>query len=160
MLLIFGVTVVVYLQEYIYTVLFLYTGPVSNKIERILSKENIKVYHSTSIKLFQWLFAYKDKTEKNQHPRVLCIPCKCGLGCIGETGRTIMAHNNEHYKCYIEDQTEKSFVAKHTRETSHRIEWDKTTLLSNRKDYFSGRMHATIPQEGQPSNDTWTALFS
>ena len=155
-------------QEYMFTVVISYTGPVPHQIGRILSKENTKVYHSISNKLFQRLFTHKDKTE-NQHPGVYCIPCECGLGDTPETGRTITPRKTEHYTCCVKGQTEKSSVAKHTWETGH-IEWNgkKPLILSNPKDYFSTRIresieifkHATIPQEGQPLNDAWTDLFS
>ena len=141
-----------------FTIILPCTGPGSHKIERILSKENIKVYHSTSNKLFQQLFTHKDKTEKNQQPGVYRIPCECGLAYIGETGRTITACKKKHYTCCAKSQTKKLSVAKHTWQTGHRIKWDKTTLLSNPKDYFSRMIRetteifkqATIPQEGQP----------
>ena len=51
-------------QEYMITVVLSYTGPVSFKIETILSKE-IKVYYSTSNKPSQRRFTHRDKTEKN-----------------------------------------------------------------------------------------------
>ena len=75
-------------QEYVFTVVLPYTGPASHKIERILSKENIKVYHTTFNMLFQRHFTHEVKREKTQHPEVYRIACECGLAYIGETGRT------------------------------------------------------------------------
>ena len=108
-------------QEYMFTVILLYTGPVPHKIERILSKEDIKVYHNTSNKFFQQLFTHKDKTEKSQHPRVYHIPYECRLAYIGETRCTIMTCKKEHYRCCIKGQTEKSSIRKHTWEMGHRM---------------------------------------
>ena len=73
--------------EYQSSVSLPYIGAAAHKIERILKKAGIKLYHSRENKLFLSLCTHKDTVNEFQKPGVYRIPCECGLVYIGETGR-------------------------------------------------------------------------
>ena len=66
-----------------------YIGSTSHKIEHIIRRANIKVYHSSQIKTHQLLFSHKDKTNNISKPGLYHIPCECGKVYIGETGQNL-----------------------------------------------------------------------
>ena len=66
-----------------------YLGRTSHHIQRILSKHNIKVFHTAPLKIHGILTSHKDRQDPHRRPGVYKIPCQCGKVYIGETGRDL-----------------------------------------------------------------------
>ena len=154
-------------NEYHSYVCLPYIGPASHKIERILKKGGIRVYHSSENKLFSALCTHKDGVDEFQKPGVYSIPCECGLVYIGETGRNLSLRLKEHKTNCEKCEQEKSAVAKHAWTYDHRMKWNEAAILAVDNHKYSRKMresieiekHKTIIQEGKPLDSTWRALF-
>ena len=94
--------------EYQSSVSLPYIGAASHKIERILKKAGIHLYHSSENKLFRSLCIHKDTINEFQKPGVYRIPCECGLVYIGETGQNLSLRLKEHKTNCEKEQTKKS----------------------------------------------------
>ena len=154
--------------EYQSSVSLPYIGSASHKIERILKKAGIQLYHSSENKLFRSLCTHKDSANEFQKTGVYRIPCECGLVYIGETGRNLSLRLKEHKTNCEKAELEKSAVAKHSWTNDHRIKWNEESILATESHKFSRKMresieiekHSTIDQEGKPLDCTWRALFT
>lgn len=117
-----------------------YMPPVSNKIARLLHKNNIKTIHMPPPKVRQWVRPVKDSLGLRT-PGIYEVPCQCGAVYIGQTGRTIEARCNEHKRCIRLGYPEKSAVAQHMYDHDHHINFQGVRNLGNQPTYW-GRVVA------------------
>ena len=73
-----------------------YIKGTTEKIAKILRKENIKVSFSPPNSLRTMLDHAKDSINPSLHRGVYSIPCTCGKQYIGETGRSFQIILKEH----------------------------------------------------------------
>ncbi|XP_022093238.1 uncharacterized protein LOC110980660 [Acanthaster planci] len=110
-----------------------YLGHTSYYIQRILSKHNIKVFHTAPLKIHGMLASRKDRQDPHRRPGVYKIPCQCGKVYIGETGRGLPTRIKEHKAHGRKGDYEKSVIIKHSHAEDHTITGKKpnSSLASN-----------------------------
>jgi hypothetical protein len=69
-------------------------------------------------------------------PGVYRIPCECGEVYVGQTGRSMEARCKQHMRHIRLEQPEKSAVAEHSINTSHRIDFSSTPVLEKTAGYM------------------------
>ena len=101
------------------------------KFERILRRANIKVYHSSQMKIHQLLFSNKDKANNVSKPGVYRIPCVNVAKC------TLVKHD----ETWLQDKKNIWIVAdkvklrklnsivKHALKKDHRFLWRECPLV-------------------------------
>jgi hypothetical protein len=70
---------------------------VSNKIIRLLAKQNIKTICIPAKKTIKMLRPVKDKLDL-KFTGIYCVPCEYGMVCVGQTGRTVEVKCKEHMR--------------------------------------------------------------
>jgi AraC-like DNA-binding protein len=114
----------------------------------------------------------KTRPERDPLQTAQCIyiiPCECGRSYIGETGRSLAVWIREYRHSLKQFLLEKSKLAQHAYEDSHRVGWDEARILefeSNsryRKYNESAHMACLTNPISQPSFDIssiWIPLIS
>lgn len=98
---------------------FTYIGYKSNKIEKILKKQNIKVAYTTNNNLANKLQNHQSYDEHNRNGiyKIQCEECK--LNYVGQTKKPIKERYREHLKAYKNPNIYKSNLATHAINTGH-----------------------------------------
>ena len=145
-----------------------YLGSTSHQIQRILQKQDIRVFHTTPLKIHNLLHSHKDRLEPECRPGVYRIPCQCGKVYIGETGRDLPTRLKEHRAHGRRGDYDKSAIVKHSHTTDHKIYWDQAQLIANINHWFPRRIreaieiykHDTVPQDiGVNISDIWRPIL-
>jgi hypothetical protein len=100
-----------------------YVKGVSEKFKRIRMIFRIKRLLRRSLT--------KTRPERDLQQTAQCvysIQCECGRSYIGETGRPLAMELPEHRHNFTEDLLEKSKLAQHAYEESHRVIWDEVKI--------------------------------
>ena len=132
-----------------------YLGSTSHKIQRALSKYNVKVFHTAPNKIRNLTQTHKDRQDPDSRPGVYRIPCACGKVYIGETGRNLPTRLNEHRAHGRKGDYDKSGIIKHSHEKDHVILWNDANLITNIEKWHPHRVreaieiykHDTVPQD-------------
>ena len=112
-----------------------YFPPLSNKIQNILSKFNIKAASYSPLRLKSLLGNPKDKTPTLEKSGIYEISCKgCDSVYIGQTVRKLETRFNEHLDAIRLYKPEKSAVAKHMLVNKHSCSIDNLKLVSSISD--------------------------
>jgi hypothetical protein len=125
-----------------------YMRIISGKISRLLAKYNIK--------MIRWPVKKSNRSAKDNLgcnvPGVYHILCECGKVYVGQTGHTITARYKEHERHIRLNQPEKSAVAEHCIELSHKIDFDEATILARRAGYTDRLVKEAIEIRLHPNN--------
>ena len=114
------------------TVVFPYVKNVSESIQRILTRLNIRTCFRPVRTLRQFLVHPKDQLPMSRVSRVVySIPCQdCDKTYIGETGRTLEHRVKEHKRAYTSANSLNSAVAEYSLEHGHSIKWGGAEVVS------------------------------
>jgi hypothetical protein len=88
------------------------------------------------------------------------VPCECGRVYIGQTGRSIETRIKEHQRHIRLQHPDKSAIAEHSINLDHRIQIQKTTILSTKSRYMDRMIRQAIEIELQPNNMTERMVFA
>jgi hypothetical protein len=102
---------------------------------QLLSRHNIKSVAIPPKKVSSFLRPVKDLVGLRT-PGVYRVPCECGLVYIGQTGRCIAIRVKEHQRNIRLMQLDKSALAEHGFNHSHRILLQDTEILSTKTGYL------------------------
>ena len=113
------------------TVSLPYTKGLSEKIQRICQKYNIRTIFKSNNTLRGQLCRVKPPNSTgNTKNCIYNIPCSCGKSYTGETGRPLSVRLEEHRKATIRGEVEKSGMAEHAWSNGdHRPAWDETKII-------------------------------
>jgi hypothetical protein len=104
----------------------------------------------------------KTRLERDPQQTAQCIyniRCECGKSYIGDKGRPLAMRLHEHIHNLQQGLLEKSKLAQHTYEESHRVGWDNARILEikrntmHRKYKISANMVCLTNPISQPSLD-------
>jgi hypothetical protein len=123
--------------EYIGFATLPYIKGVSERIGRVLAKENIKTAFKPITKIKDLLPNVKSQISMLDKEGVYEIPCTCGKNYIGQTRRSLKTRIKEHIRDAKEGKIETSAIAEHIHNTSHTIKFDEVKLLHHITDYGS-----------------------
>ena len=146
-----------------------YLGRTSHHIQRILSKHNIKVFHTAPLKIHGMLTSHKDRQDPHPQPGVYKIPCQCGKVYIGETGRDLPTRIKEHRANSRKGEYEKLAIIMHSHTEDHIINWEQAHLITSIDQWYPRRIrealeihkHPTVPQDIDFSiSDIWQPLLT
>lgn len=129
-----------------------YVYGVTDKIGRILKKENIKTVFKPLAKIKDILPSPKDKFSSLNSKGVYKIPCSCGLVYIGETGRSVKTRLTEHERCIRTGHFSNSAVAEHQLETGHKILFNQASLLCSAPHFRNRKIRESIEIVKHPNN--------
>jgi hypothetical protein len=105
-----------------------YINGLSNKISKILKKNNKNVAYYSRKSLKSYLVQNKDKIDKINQSGVYKLNCNdCESHYIGQTGRSFKIRLKEHLACY-RNKNDKSNFALHLNEQNH--SFNNTTGIS------------------------------
>jgi predicted GIY-YIG superfamily endonuclease len=133
---------------------------VSEKFKHIGNRYNIRTIFKTRHTLRSSLM--KTRTERDPLQKaqcIYCIPCECGRNYIGETDRPLSMRLWQHRHNLQQGLLEKSKLAQHAYEESHRVGWDDAKILDIernsrcRKYKESAHMACSTNPISQPSLD-------
>ena len=95
---------------------------ITNKLKDIFRRHNIDVVHNSSFNLKQLICNMKDKSKDFEQSGIYSVPCTdCNFNYIGQTRRSIQTRVNEHLQLAKNKKPDKSGVADHAIEFSHKI---------------------------------------
>ncbi|XP_022105752.1 uncharacterized protein LOC110987368 [Acanthaster planci] len=143
--------------------------PQQIKTQRILSKYDIKVFHTAPLKIRGMLTSHKDLQDPHHRPGVYKIPCQCCKEYIGETGRDLPTRLKEHQAHCRKGEYEKSGTVEHSHSEDHRINWDQANLITSIQHWYPKRIrealeilkHDIVPQDiGISISDIWQPLLT
>lgn len=98
-----------------------YLGAISDKVSKILFRNEIRVAYKTNNSLRQ-ICNGKDKLENNKKAGIYKLICdECNAVYIGQTGRNFQTRYKEHMAAYTNNCPERSHFAKHLIESSHSL---------------------------------------
>ncbi|KAJ4451847.1 hypothetical protein ANN_03325 [Periplaneta americana] len=118
-----------------------FTGRLSGKISRLLYKHGIKTIHKGQI------------SKRRSRPRsIYRILCECEAAYIGQTGRTITTRLSEHQRSIRLMQPEKSGLAEHCIEKSHRANFNNTEVLAKCSGYWDRKVKETLAIAAERGN--------
>jgi hypothetical protein len=110
--------------------------PITNKLQGVFKKHQIKMVHSTRGKLGELLGNPKDQVETLQKSGIYKIDCLgCSASYIGQSRRSITTRFNDHHRNIRKNHPELSSVADHVishmnePRSKHDINLDNFTLL-------------------------------
>jgi hypothetical protein len=105
---------------------------VSEKFKRIGNQYNIRTLFKTKHTLRSSLVRTRPKRDPQQTAHcVYSIPCVCGRYYVGETGRPLAVSIREPRHNLKEGLQDKSKLAQHSYEVSHRVGWDEARVLES-----------------------------
>ncbi|KAK5650384.1 hypothetical protein RI129_001413 [Pyrocoelia pectoralis] len=114
-----------------------YIGGVTDKIGRILERNNIKTIFIPTKKISEFLRSPKDPLDPLTASGVYKILCSCGLVYIGTTKRSFLTRRKEHMRFCRLNQPEKSAIAEHAlNNLSHDILFDNMKILSRTSNFY------------------------
>jgi hypothetical protein len=85
-------------------------------------------------------------------PGVYSVPCECGQVYIGQTGRFIETRDKEHQRHIRLQHPDKSAVAEHSINLSHRIQLQDITIFSIKSRYMDQMIRGATEIELHPNN--------
>lgn len=148
-----------------------YIPRVTDRIGRLLQKENIKTIYKPTRKVKECLRSAKDKRDPLSTPGIYRIPCTCGNVYVGTTKRSINTRIKEHKANCRLGQIEKSAIAEHTlTKTDHRIKFEDTQVLATTSSYHARLYREAIEihkhknnfnktEEAVKINKTWIPIL-
>ncbi|PSN47874.1 hypothetical protein C0J52_01236, partial [Blattella germanica] len=138
-------------------------------IGRLLSKHGIQTAFCPPAKIKNLLRSVKDDLGLRM-PGIYKIPCECNKVYIGQTGRTVLEHVNEHQRYMRLGYSEKSAVAQPSYDTGHRIMFCETALVEKSSKYFDRIIKEAIyikkhqnnfnREEGFQISNAWLPIIS
>ncbi|KAJ4430702.1 hypothetical protein ANN_19293 [Periplaneta americana] len=128
-----------------------FTGKLSGKISRLLHKHGIKTIHKPPPKIRNKVRSVKDDLGLRV-PGIYRIPCECDAAYIGQTGRTIAMRLSEHQRSIRLMQPEKSGLAEHCIEKSHRANFNNTEILVKCAGYWDRRVKEALAIAAERGN--------
>ena len=147
-----------------------YISNTTDRIAKLLRKNNIRVCFNTVHNVQQHLRPYKDLLPKLQTEGIYLVECDCGECYVGQTGRTIDCRLKEHKRQTIKGQHNLSAIAEHTYcNPSHNINFDQVQVLAKTQKYYPRLIKESIEILKRPNNfnrddsyklsPTWTKLI-
>ena len=148
-----------------------YIPSVTDRIGRLLQKENIKTIYKPTRKVQECLRSAKDKRDPLSTSGIYRIPCTCGSVYVGTTKRSVNTRIKEHKANCRLGQIEKSAVAEHTlTKTDHRIKFEDTQVLATTSSYHARLYREAIEihkhnnnfnktEEAVKINKTWIPIL-
>ena len=106
-----------------------YCGSVSDKIRRILGKNNLKVGYKTTNKIQKLLNNKDHEIEKMSCSGIYKLECPCGAQYIGKTTRKFKQRLHEHRYSFIYNKPEKSNYASHLLEHHHPLNNNSFSII-------------------------------
>jgi len=114
-----------------------YVEDVTDRIERLLRRHNVKTVFKPTHQVSDLLRSVKDARDPLSTAGVYKIPCSCGSAYIGTTKRSISTRIKEHQRNCRLGHTDKSAVAEHAfEERIHNINFNDTQVLSRTTHYY------------------------
>jgi hypothetical protein len=113
-----------------------YVKGVTEKISRVLRRENIKVCYKPTSTLSHQFPKPKDKLLPEQTSGVIykiCC-CDCDFAYYGQTDRALKTRLKEHERA-VSHFDQYSKIAKHAEQFDHRIDFSNTTIVDKTKNY-------------------------
>lgn len=83
-------------EKFLSTSYLPYIKGCTDKLPRVLRKENVKVIFTAQYKIMSLFPKSKEKPKKLERPGIYQIPYECGKSYIGQTGRNISTRIAEH----------------------------------------------------------------
>ncbi|XP_069673690.1 uncharacterized protein [Periplaneta americana] len=131
-----------------------FTGKLLGKISRLLHKHGIKTTHKPPPKIRNKVRSVKDDLGLRV-PGIYHIPCECDAAYIGQTGRTIATRLSEHQRSIRLMQPEKSGLAQHCIEKSHRANFNNTEVLAKCLGYWDRKVKETLAIAAERGKLNW-----
>ena len=129
-----------------------YIKGTTERIAKILRKENIKVSFSPPNSLRTMLDHAKDSINPSLHRGVYSIPCTCGKQYIGETGRSFQIRLKEHIADIKHNRVKKSALAEHYHHTGHHLCIEDTKFIAKIDHYEKRKIWEALEIELQKNN--------
>ena len=130
-----------------------YIKNVTDKIGKVLLRNNIQTIYLPTTKIGNTLRPVKDKRHPLDTPGVYSIPCSCGKVYIGETKRSVKTRLKEHERNIRLCHPENSAVAEHVySEPGHDIDFNNTKVLAIDKNYYVRLNREAIEIYKNPNN--------
>ena len=128
-----------------------YISGLSERLVRIFSKHEAKVYHKPYNTLREQLVHPKDKTPTEKKCAVVyhldCDQCKGGY--TGETARSLETRMKEHFSTRRASLTA---VGEHLKETGHEVSWDNIRVLARESNTSRRKIREAVEiMTNQPS---------
>ena len=98
-----------------------YIQGVSDKIVKILKRNNISTQLYAPGTIRQGMRSVKDSIDNHQLKGVYKIDCSCGKSYIGETGRSLQTRLKEHGADIKHERSRTSAHAEHSSKTKHHV---------------------------------------
>lgn len=129
-----------------------YIQGVTDRIGKILRKNDIKSIFQSSGKISQMLPSPKDSLDTLSSKGVYRIPCTCGLVYIGETGRSVGTRITEHKRSVKTRDIVRSALSEHNIQSGHKILFDESTILAKSSFYYNRKIREGIEIFKHPNN--------
>ena len=113
-----------------------YVEGVTEKISRVLRRENIKVCYKPTTTLFQQFTKPKDKFPPEQTSGVVynIFCCDCDFVYYGQTDRALKTRIKEHERA-VSHFDQYSKIAKHAEQYNRPIDFNNASIVNKTKNY-------------------------
>ncbi|MDA8031702.1 MAG: reverse transcriptase domain-containing protein, partial [Alphaproteobacteria bacterium] len=117
-----------------------YVKGLSERIRLVCRSLNIKTAFRSSRTLRSFLTHVKAPTPQEEQKCVVYrVPCECGSVYIGETGRQMRTHIEEHKKAVLKADPNNA-IATHVWNTGHKIQWNESACVDRDVDWYRRRV--------------------
>jgi len=129
-----------------------YIQGVTDRIGRILRKQDIKTIFKPPQSISEFLPSPKDQVQALLSKGVYKVPCSCGSVYIGETGRSVKTRISEHSRCVRLRSFSSSAIAEHHQNTGHKILFEESSVLAKTSHYYHRKIREAIEIFKNPNN--------
>jgi len=125
---------------------------VTDKIAKILRKNNIDTQFTTCGMIRQMMRSVKDNIDRQQLKGVYKIDCSCGKSYIGETGRSLKIRLKEHAADIKNERSRTSALAEHSSKTKHHVCLEDAKVIAREDNYHKRKIREAIEIMKFPQN--------
>ena len=129
-----------------------YIQGVTDKITRILNKNNITTSFKPLETIKKRMRSVKDPVDHTQFRGVYKIPCSCKISYIGEMGRSFHTRLKEHGADIRKERICSSALAEHVAKIKHHICLEDTIILAKEDHYFKRKFREALEITKLPHN--------
>jgi hypothetical protein len=125
---------------------------ITDKIAKILRKNNINTQFTTCGTIRQMMRSVKDNIDRQQLKGVYKIDCSCGKSYIGETGRSLKIRLKEHVADIKNERSRTSALVEHSSKTKHHVCVEDAKVIAREDNYHKRKIREAIEIMKFPQN--------